>query len=94
MSSVEPAPKPTLNDVIDDLLAQMHGQGADTPEYARMVEQLDKIYKLKEVDSKSHVSRDTWAIIGANLVGIVMIVGHERAHVVTSKAMSFLLKLR
>lgn len=40
------------------------------------------------------VSRDTLVLAGANLLGIVFIVGHERAHVVTSKAIGFIKTLR
>lgn len=40
------------------------------------------------------VSRDTLVLAGANLLGIVLIVGHERAHVVTSKAIGFIKTLR
>ncbi len=35
-------------------------------------------------------STDTMLIVGANILGILIIVGHERANVVTSKALSFL----
>lgn len=40
------------------------------------------------------VSRDTLVLAGANLLGIILIVGHERAHVVTSKAIGFIKTLR
>lgn len=35
-------------------------------------------------------STDTMLIVGANLLGILIIVGYERANVVTSKALGFL----
>lgn len=89
-------PKETdgLENAITVLLHEMSGHQGDSEEYAKMVVQLDVLYKLKEVDSKKRVSADTLAIIGANLLGIVMIVGHERANVVTSKALGLLSKLR
>lgn len=40
------------------------------------------------------VDKNTLILAGANLLGIVAIVGHERAHVVTSKAIGFLKTLR
>jgi len=40
------------------------------------------------------LSRDTLVLAGANLLGIVLIVGHERANVVTSKAIGFIKTLR
>lgn len=90
--------KTGLESTIDKLIAEMEDFSGFDDEYAKMVVQLDTLYKLKEVDQKvdasKHVSRDTWAIVGANLAGILMIVGHERANVVTSKALNLLMKLR
>lgn len=90
--------KDGLTKAIDSLLEEMSDLNGDDPEYAKMADQLTKLYALKEVDyrveSNSRVSMDTLAVVGANLAGILMIVGHERANVVTSKALSLLLKLK
>lgn len=87
-----------LEDAITQLFNEMADLRGDDPEYAKRVTQLETLYKLKEVDAKvdsgKRVSRDTWAIVGGNLAGILLIVGHERMHVVTSKALNFMLKLR
>jgi hypothetical protein len=87
-----------LEEAIDTLFEEMAGQHGYDPDYAKMVTQMDTLYKLKEVDAKidtgKRVSRDTWAIVIGNLAGILIIVGHERAHVVTSKALNFMMKLR
>lgn len=86
--------KTTLDDVITEALTQTSGISIDTEEYANKVETLSKLYKLKETDSKSRISPDTVAIVAGNLAGIVLILGYERAHVVTSKALGFVLKSR
>lgn len=90
--------KDGLTKAIDSLLEEMSDLNGDDPEYAKMADQLTKLYALKEVDhrveSTHRVSMDTMAVVGANLAGILMIVGHERANVVTSKALSLLLKLK
>lgn len=82
---------------IDRLFAKMDDVDPTSEEYAAMVDQMDTLYKLREVDVKvnasQRVSADTWAIVAANLLGIGMIVGHERASVVTSKALSYVMKL-
>ena len=96
------AKKPSSNkiaveDAIYSLLEEMANLNGDSDAYARMADQVEKLYKLREVDAKvdaqKRVSPDTWAVVGANLVGILMIVGHERANVVTSKALNLLMKL-
>lgn len=86
--------KTGLEKAIDELHVQMNAVLADSDEYSKMADQLVKLYKLREHDAPRRVSPDTLALITGNLVGIAMIVGHERAHVVTSKALGFVMKLR
>jgi hypothetical protein len=86
--------KTTLDEVIDAALAQTVEDQINTPEYTQKMEVLTKLYKLKENDSKSRLSPDTIAIVAGNLAGIVLILGYEHAHAVTSKAFNLLLKPR
>lgn len=81
---------------IDELLTEMKNEEGDTERYAALSEQLVKLTKLlQEVKkTKPSVSPDTVLLVVGNLVGIAIIVGHERAHVVTSKALSLLTKAR
>ncbi|HET9785578.1 MAG TPA: hypothetical protein VFP47_00505 [Pyrinomonadaceae bacterium] len=83
-----------LQKVIDAHLDSMVDEDPGSVEYARKVEQLTKLYSLKEKTSERRVSPDTLAIVAGNLAGILLIVGHEKAHVVTSKALGFILKAR
>jgi hypothetical protein len=50
--------------------------------------------KKEEFQTKPKISYETWATIGANLLGIGMILMHERAHVVATKALGFVSKLK
>lgn len=88
--------KTKLEEAIDELFNEMSNLSGDDPAYAKMVDQLDTLYKLKEVDHKvdvrTRVSADTLAIVVGNLAAVVLIVGHERANVITTKALSFLAK--
>ena len=123
--------KPTaLNQAIDDLIAAMQKEKPGTQEYAKLVDQLIKLYKLKEIDINSVLKEaeflnkqqqqeaetelkkldirqrlkemklpfgmkpETVAIIAANLVGIALILNHERLNVVTTKAVTFVTKLK
>lgn len=79
---------------IDELLSKMLTINPLSDDYAKCIEQLTRLYALKEDNSKKRVSADTLAVVLGNLAGIVLIVGHERAHVVTSKAIGFVLKAR
>lgn len=84
-----PAEKSGLEKAIDEVHAQMALTINDPAEYAKHADNLTKLYKLREHDSKKRVSPDTLAMVAGNLAGIMLIVGHERAHVVTSKALTF-----
>lgn len=59
-------------------------------DYVAMLDQMSKLYKLREENT---ISMDTWATIAANLAGIVIILNHERAHVIASKSFGFVKKL-
>lgn len=63
-----------------------------TDEYMALLGQLERLTKLKAKEKPSRVSRDTLAVIAANLVGILIIVAYEQKHVVTSKAFGNILK--
>lgn len=63
-----------------------------SPEYAKTVDQLSKLYAMKPAPSASRVSPDTLALVLGNLAVAALVVGHERANVVTSKVGGFLLK--
>lgn len=127
-----------VDDEIDRLLELMSETNPETPEYAKIADQVTKLFKMKEIDVKLNIqqielvnkqnetdikltqanadcalkevdtelkkkqiesirfglSTETWALIGANLAGIVLILGFEKANVVTSKALGFISRLR
>lgn len=94
--TTQPSYKHSLDEAIDLVLSEMAGYNAYDEDYAKMVDQLDKLYKIKLAfkEEPDRVSKDALLAVGANLIGIVLILGHEKAHVVTSKALSFVLKTR
>lgn len=62
--------------------------------YAKILDQIVKLHKMKNDERTSQVSPDTWATIGANLVGILLIIRHEHVNVITSRAMNLVTKLK
>lgn len=71
------------------VLAEMHNTTPWTEEYSAMAAQLDLMYKLKELDVPDRLSKDALAAAVTSIAGILVIVGHERANVLTSKALTF-----
>lgn len=60
--------------------------------YSEMAKNLELLYKTKANDKKPKVSPDTVALIAANLLGIGLILWHEKADVITTKALGFIIK--
>lgn len=86
---------PALSAAIDSVLQEMTTTSKISPEYAKLVDQLSKLYKIRdEVNVKSRVNPDTLAIVLGNLAGVLLIVSYEKHQIVTSKALTFVQKLR
>ena len=90
----KPSEPTELDAVIARLLEIMENSDIDSEDYAKATDQLIKLYKLKAETAPKRVSSDTWALIAANLAGIILIIGHERANVITTKALGFVQRLR
>lgn len=61
-----------------------------TEEHANIVASCTKLIEQRKKDA---ISMDTWATVGANLAGILLLMNHERAHVIASKAFSLIKKI-
>ena len=86
---------PSLIDMaLDRAIREMNRHEIGSTEYAKRLDIVIKLHKMKEEEKPSFVSKDTMAIIGANLLGIFMIIQHEHVNVIASKAMNLVLKPR
>jgi hypothetical protein len=84
-----------LDVVLNNAISVMLSHEKDSEEYARQVDRVIKLLELRvQHSAKSSVSKDTLATVGANLLGIIMIIKHESVNVITSKALSFVIKPR
>lgn len=83
-----------LETVITETTSELRNLSAETEEFDKVLNQLERLHALDTGNRKERVSPDTLALVLGNLAGIGLIVGYERTHVVTSKALGFVLKLR
>lgn len=84
-----------LQQAINNLYSELAGHMADTEEYDRIANQIVKLEKLqKETNPSWRPSPD--ALIGAagSVLGIVLILHYEKLGVITSKALSFVGKMK
>lgn len=83
-----------LDEAMASLLLEMKEYSGAEEDYQKMVRQLDLLCKIKAMNKPDRVSMDTLATIGGNLAGILLILHFEKANVITSKALSFVMKAR
>lgn len=83
-----------LDKAIANVFSEMQGFSADQAEYAKMVDQLNKLHAMRQSEktAKPRVSPEALLAVVGNLAGIVMILGYEKMNIVTSKALTFVLK--
>jgi len=87
-------PKTKLEEALDRAYAKLENLDIDSKEYRDCLDHIAKLHKMKEDEKPDSVSKDTVALIAANLLGIFMIIHHERVDIITSKALPFVVKPR
>lgn len=83
-----------LEKEIDAVITYMSGMNPETQEYAAAAANLKELYSTKAQEKSNRISPDTLAVIAGNLLGIILILGYEKADIITSKALAFVLRSR
>ena len=84
--------KDKVDEVIDDLVNTLVGMNVHDEGYEIVLRQLERVYVLKNRIKK--LDPNTVAVVGGNLVGILLILNHEKLNVITTKALGFVIKGR
>lgn len=87
-------PKSRLQIEIDQLVLALGDHAPDSDEFGEIVERLSKLHKINQDIRPVSVDPNTALTVAANLVGIFAIIRHESINVITSKALSFVLRPR
>jgi len=83
-----------LDRAIDDVLTAMKSTSPKDEKYPTMVDQLDKLYKIRLAEKPDRVSKEAWLAVAGNLAGIGLILHYEQVHVIATKALGFVGKAR
>lgn len=86
--------KSPIDREIDLLFIKLKGHEPDTDEYKQTLDRIVVLEKLHFETKRKPISYDTLAIVGANLLGILLILKHEELNPITTKAMGTLLRAR
>ena len=82
-----------LDAVISECYDTLAGYEADSDEFEKTSDQLAKLIKLRyEIVTKKKISYEAVLASVTNLLGIGIIIGHERLHVIGTKALGFVSK--
>lgn len=76
----------------DRAVRNLKNYDISSEEYARALDVAIKLHKMISEEKSSYLSKDTMASVGANLLGIFMIIRHENVNVITSRAMNWVMK--
>ena len=86
--------KKAIDCEIERVLAQLSGMQADSEQYRAAVMNLKVLYNARSCKTDSSVGADTVVMAVTNLAGILLVLNYEQVHVVSSKAIGFILKGR
>jgi hypothetical protein len=89
---------PKRNTYIDGEIARtvaaLQLEQIDSEEYDVLLTRIEKMQKIRQEEKPDTVTSDALVLAATNLIGIFVILRHENLNVITSKAMSFVPKLR
>lgn len=80
-----------LDAEIERVIRSLKNWPVHSDSYEKSMRHLSELRLLKEEDKSKTVSKDTLAVVLANLTGIVLVINHEHVHVITSKAIQMLI---
>ena len=83
-----------LDELINSTMNELAMTPVDSAEHPKLMTALEQLNRLKAQRSRKPISTDTVLIVAGNLLGILIIVAYEHAHVMTSKSYSQLQPLR
>lgn len=92
MSTEQPSEKELIDQAILDALTQLDAVPAYSEEAFKIMNHVERLEKQRSANACRRPSPDTILVVGANLVGICLILKQEWAAPVASKALGFVMK--
>jgi len=84
-----------LDEAIDDLLVELKAMEGSHSDYSATADQLIKLMKLKKETAPSwRPSPDALVGVAGSLLSVILILHYEKLGVITSKALSFVTKMK
>lgn len=81
-----------LDEEILAALNELESLETTSDDYGTTIDRIAKLQKLKSEGQIQLPSMDTVLVVGANIFGILWLTRYEREHVISSKALGFVLR--
>jgi len=81
-----------LDNEINRVISEMSMISVETVEYTQAAKNLAVLCEARGVRTNRTISTDVLIAAATNILGIILVLNFERMNVVTSKALSFLMK--
>ena len=85
---------PGLEEAIESLLSELESLTGDDPAYAKTVEQITALHKLKMDETPEPWKPDAAIAVLGNVVIASLILAFERENVITTKLQNFISKAK
>jgi hypothetical protein len=83
-----------LEDELESAIRTLKSHVTGSEDFVNTLSCIERLHEMMDDDRPSRVSPETRATIAANLIGIILILKHENVNVITSKALSFVMRPR
>lgn len=83
-----------FDEAIDRVLAELKETNLGTEDFEVRLAYLERLNRLRNEERSNRVSPDTMAIVAANILGILIVVGYEQGNVIASKGLGFVLRTK
>jgi hypothetical protein len=81
-----------LDEEIERLILELKNEKPDSEPYVKIVDNLKVLCEAREKKNPLQMNADTLLAIGANVIGLVIVLNFEKANIITSKAFGMLWK--
>jgi hypothetical protein len=76
-----------------NLSVESHGLKVMELEQQKILSDDANAIKLEELALKKTITKETWLTVGTHVAGLIVLMNHERAHVIASKAFGLVKKI-
>jgi hypothetical protein len=83
-----------LENELNRALTRLRAEMPNSEDYEKMLKLVERLHDMMDEQKPEVVSKNTLLTVSGNLLGIILILKHERFEPITSKALSFVIRTR